>query len=401
MKIYIIDECIDRVGGVERVICTLANKLSKDNEVVVISENKSKKEPFYKYSKSIKINYLNEFKIRSTSQENKNFIYYFYKIVEKLTGKILIKNKIKKLTNELNKADVIVFGRVFTAIHFMKYMKKNNKTKIIVRDAINLEYYKNAIKKQMKKYFDENIDYLVVSSDESMEIYKKFFENENIKIIKIYNPLGIIPNKEYNYNNKKIISIGRLDTQKGFDYLIEAFYFVVKKHSDWKLEIYGDGVEKQNLINLIDKLKLTKNVSLFSSCKNVVDIFNNSSIFVLPSRYEGYANILVEALSCGIPSISYNWLTGVEEIIKNNENGLIVKLQNRVNYFYNKNKDYKDIINLSKAMNELIENRDLCERLSNKSVEIIKTRDSDLIIKSWLNLIKKGEKYEYKKDDKK
>lgn len=388
MKIYIIDECIDRVGGVERVICTLANKLVTDNEVTVISENKSKEQPFYKYDDKVNIKYLNKIKIKSSTQESKNIIYYCYKILEKIIKKITLKNKIKKISSELNKADVIIFGRIFTAIDFMKHLKINKKTKIIVRDAINLEYYNNNIKRQIKKYFNNNVDYLIVSSDESMKIYSEFFENQKINIVKIYNPLGIIPNTGFSLENKKIISIGRLDIQKGYDYLIEAFSIVSKKYPDWKLEIYGDGLEKDNLDNLIEKLNLKNNVSLLPSNKNVVDILNTSSIFVLTSRYEGYANILVEALSCGVPSISYNWLTGVEEIIDDNVNGLIVKLQNRKDYFYNRNKDSRDIVNLANAIEKLIINKDLCKKFSTEAPKIIKTRNNNLIIEEWMKLIK-------------
>ena len=318
-KIYIIDECIDRVGGVERVICTLANKLVKNNEVTIISENKSRVEPFYNYDKKVNIRYLNDkFIIKSSSLKNKNLIYYFYKIIEKINKKFIINYKIKKVVKEMGNADVVIFGRVFTALDFLKYMNKKSNTKIIVRDAINLEYYSKKTREKIKKYFKDKIDYLIASSDESINIYKEFFNNESINILKIYNPLGIVPKKGFSYNNKKVISIGRLDIQKGFDYLIEAFSIVVKEHKDWKLEIYGDGNEKDRLLSLVNELHLENNVSILPSNKDVVNILNNSSIFVLPSRYEGYANILVESLACGVPSISYNWLTGVEEIIENN-----------------------------------------------------------------------------------
>lgn len=387
-KIYIIDECIDRVGGVERVICTLANKLSKDNEVIIISESKSRKEPFYTYDKKVKIKYLDdEFVIKSSSLKNKNLIYYFYKVIEKINKKFIINHRIKKVVKELKNADVVVFGRVFTALDFLKYMNKRNNTKIIVRDAINLEYYSKNTRKKIKKYFKNKIDYLIASSDESINIYKEFFNNENINILKIYNPLGIVPKKGFSYNNKKVVSIGRLDIQKGFDYLIEAFSIVVKEHNDWKLEIYGDGNEKDRLLSLINELHLENNVSILPSNKDVVNILNNSSIFVLSSRYEGYANILVESLACGVPSISYNWMTGVEEIIENNKTGIIVNLQNRIDYFYNRNKNNKDIMNLANAINYLIENENVCNKFSNDSIKIINTRNSDLIIEKWLSII--------------
>lgn len=390
MKIYIIDECIDRVGGVERVICTLANNLVLDNNVTIISENKSRNEPFYKYHEKVNINYLNDkFKIKSSSFEIKSVKFYLSKIIEKINKNIIIKCRIKKTCKKLQNADVIIFGRIFTALDFLPYLHKKHNQKIIVRDAINLEYYSMKVRNKIKKHFTNTVDYMIASSDESIKIYKEFLNDSKINIVKIYNPIGIKPNKKFNYENKKIISIGRLDIQKGYDYLIEAFSIVKKNHPDWILEIYGDGIEKNNLLSIIKSNQLEKNVFLLPSNKNVVNIFNNSSIFVLPSRYEGYANILVESLACGVPSISYNWLTGVEEIIKNKKNGLVVELQDRKNYFYNVNKDQKDIDNLATAINYLIDNPNVCHELSDESINIVDTRNSDCIMKQWIDLISK------------
>lgn len=388
MKILMIDESINRVGGVERVISVLANKLNENNKIDVISEYKSSTEPFYEYNSSVNITYLiDSQKYKSASLKDKNLLYYFFRLFEKINDKMVLGKRIKHAVADFDHYDVIVFGRVFTAIDFLKHeFVKNGNTKIIVRDAIHLEYYSKHVQRQIKKIFPKYVDTFVVSSNESIKAYENFFGNFDVKMRKIYNPLGIVPNKGFDFDSKTIVSIGRLDSQKGYENLIKAYKIVSDKHKDWKLNIYGDGVYYSKLYNLIKKLDLKDNVRICPSTKNVVEVFNSSSIFVLPSRYEGYANVLVEALACGIPSVSYNWLMGVEEIINDGINGYVVPLQNRFKYFHGYDNDC-DSQNLAEKIEYLINNETICKKFSNESVKIINSRIIDAIIKEWMELI--------------
>jgi len=175
---------------------------------------------------------------------------------------------------------------------------------------------------------------------------------------------------------------------------LQFYKKVLKIHPDWKLNIYGNGNYEQKIIEFIKKNGLEGKIGLLPSTKNVVEAFNNSSIFVLPSRYEGYANILVEAMSCGMPVISYNWLMGVEEIIEDNKNGLIVPLKNRVEYFKG-SIDEEDAENLANAIDSLIEHPELCQLFSENAKRIIDSRNIDTILGDWKRIIlKEGEKHE-------
>jgi len=387
MKILIIDESINRVGGVERVISTLANKLCDNNEVFVLSEYKSSDKPFYMYNKNVKIKYLIDSQKYITNRlKSKNLKYYIFRAIEKVRDTIILNRKIKEEVCKLNDFDLIIFGRVFTALDFFRNVKRKINSKVIVRDAIHLEYYTKKIQNDMKKYFPKYVDKFIVSSDESINNYGNFFNSNSVEIKKIYNPLGIIPNCGYSYNNKTIVSIGRLDNQKGFENLISAFKIVYSNNNDWHLKIYGSGNYESKLKNEIKKYNLETAVEILPTTKNVVDVFNNSSIFVLPSRYEGYANILVEAMACGIPSISYNWLMGAEEIIDDKVNGIIVKLNDRYKYF-NGEQDCDDIQNLANAIEYLISNPAVCESFSKKSISIVESRNIDNILDEWLKII--------------
>ena len=390
MKILIIDENISRFGGVERVISTLANGLSEKCEVDVLSEYRSSYLPFYNYDSKININYLLDLReLKSMKIKNKNLQYYYFKVIDKIYKKIEINIKIRKAISDFNNYDYIIFGRVFTAVDFMKKINvKNKKYKIIVRDAIHLFFYNKRIQNVLQKLFPQLVDYFVVSSDESMNVYKSFFKKD-VKMIKIYNPLGITPIVKYNYDSKKIVTIGRLDSQKGYDNVIKAFSIISKDNPDWKLEIYGSGPEKSKIEKLISNLKLENNVNLLDKTRDVVKVLNNSSMYVMSSRYEGYANMLVEAMACGIPSISYDWLMGIDEIIKNGQNGSIVKLTDRYKYFKGNSTD-EDITNLANEIERLINDKEKCDMYSKNSILIQKSRNKETIIKEWFKILNKN-----------
>lgn len=387
-KIVIIDGNLDVMGGVERIINTLSNKLCHDNKITVISNFKRSKESFYQYDSKIDYMYIVD-ESDSYTAKTKNIKYYLRRIVEKYKEKYLISFLTDEMKERIKEADVLVFGRINSFTRYAKFLKKNKiSSKIIVRDAIHLVYLDNKTKKIMKTYFPDMVNTFIVSSDESIRTYKNFFADSKINIVKIYNPLGIKPNVKYNYDSKTVVSLGRMDDvdQKGFKNLVLAFKYIKNKYPDWKLKIYGNGLSKKEIEKLIFENSLTENVKLMNSTKDVVKVLNDSSIYVMPSRFEGYANMLVEAMSCGVPSISYDWIMGVNDIIDNQKNGTIVNLKDRYRYYKGETLE-EDVNALASAIIDLIENKEKCDKYSKNASKIVNTRDCDLIISKWEDLI--------------
>ncbi len=124
---------------------------------------------------------------------------------------------------------------------------------------------------------------------------------------------------------KRVIAIGRLAAEKGFDRLVESFDNATAIHSDWTLVILGEGSERQRIQSLIDSRGLADRVKLLGWVRPVADELARSTFYVLPSRYEGFPSALLEAMSLGVPSLATDCESGPREIIESGINGLLVQ----------------------------------------------------------------------------
>ncbi len=197
-------------------------------------------------------------------------------------------------------------------------------------------------------------------------------EEEKIKVI--YNSVAKINIEKQNKNPNLIISIARLVPWKGVDLLIKIMPELLKINPDFKLLICGSGPEKQNLQNLILKLKLEKNIEI-KKCNHqeVLKYLSQAELFVLNTGYEGLSHTILEAMFSEIPIITTN-VGGNLELIKNNENGILVE--------YNNKKQIKDAIlklhNNPELQQKFIQNakKDLdkfsFENMINKTIEVLK-----------------------------
>lgn len=93
---------------------------------------------------------------------------------------------------------------------------------------------------------------------------------------------------------------------------------VTERHPDWELEIYGDGQEKSKLYSIISEYSLS-NISINAPIRNIEDKYTESSIYLMSSHYEGFGIVLIEAMACGLPCVSFNCPYGPSEILTDNE----------------------------------------------------------------------------------
>jgi len=157
-------------------------------------------------------------------------------------------------------------------------------------------------------------------------------------------------------DNKVMVAVGRLEIQKGFDLLIEAFAPLATKHTDWILVVIGEGSQRPALEALIERHRLHGRVFLPGMVGNVGEWYETASLFVLSSRFEGFPNSLVEALASGVPAITFDCETGPRDIIQHGVNGLMIPSG--------------DVVRLTDAMDRLMGDAVLRKRLGLRATEI-------------------------------
>ena len=233
----------------------------------------------------------------------------------------------------------------------------------------NNKKYINALVKSCK-----GLDYLVPVSKELEGFYHEYLGD---KVINISNCIDKVPTKLSKLESKNLIAVGRLSKEKGFDDMLKLFKKVSIKYPDWKLNIIGDGMEKNNLLDLSKELKLGDKV-VFHGYQNkdyINNMLSDSSIYLMTSHTECLPLVLIEAMSYGIPCLSYTSAQGANEIIDDNVNGYLIE---------NRNED-----EMIEKISILIENEKQRKRLGKKAKVKSKEYSGEVVLEKWSKLINK------------
>ena len=198
-----------------------------------------------------------------------------------------------------------------------------------------------------------------------------FWQRHAKRIEIIPNMLTISPKKVIDYNVKRVISAGRYMSEKGFDMLLEAWHLLPKELYDWHLYIFGNG-DRSTYQKIIDKYKMEGCVHLMPATDDIAEEFSMSSLYVMSSRYEGFGLVLAEAMSCGLPCISFDCPYGPREIIKDGEDGLLAK-----------DKDIEDLVH---KMILLMSDAELRYKMGEKAIKNISRYEPQAIMNQWINL---------------
>ncbi|MCR9259118.1 MAG: glycosyltransferase family 4 protein [Pseudomonadaceae bacterium] len=214
----------------------------------------------------------------------------------------------------------------------------------------------------------------LVVQTESVAAWGRSVTRSN-KVEVIVNPIDVLPEPSVYANRPQVaVAVGRLAHQKGFDLLIRAFAVSRMRVAGWKLNILGEGPERPALQQLIDKHDLTNQVSLAGVVSEPWKWLDQARVFVLPSRFEGFPNALLEAMSMGCASIAADCPSGPGEIISNGENGMLVQPE--------------DVDALVLALDSLEQNQLLAETLSDRGRMVRDRFATRKIMSEWNELIR-------------
>ncbi|GHT76289.1 glycosyl transferase [Bacteroidia bacterium] len=311
----------------ERVICSKANYLVDvlGHDVTILTTDQDRNPNFYSFSDKIRfidlaINYseLNKYpfpkRIWEQRKKMKNHLTRLTETLEKLKADIVISTYTYEFTLlPLIKDGSKKIGEIHFSKTFLDIEIRHKKQPFLLKTA-----YMLANKRKFR--FIRKYDKFVVLTKEDQENWKGY---DNIA--QIYNPLPFYPDTVSPLNTQRVVSVGRLNWQKGFDLLIAAWKIVNKDFPDWQLDIFGKGEEREKLIALINQFQLEKIVKIHQPTQEIVKEYSASSIYAMTSRYEGFGMVLVEAMACGLPCVSFDCPYGPSEIIRDGKTGFLVE----------------------------------------------------------------------------
>ena len=295
-------------GGVENTSIKLSNYFTTKNINITFISFKHPNKKKFKNNKLVKFkNYRN----RNVNWLIKN-VFCLY-----ILAKILFNS---------NKNNTVVFA--LSNINFCILVCKLLGFKIVSRNSAPIDFFKYdpSFFEYLKYYincFLYPLSDLIISNSKNsaLKLNKKLAYNT--KIISIPNPVYKSKNKKSNLSNNNLLYVGRLSKEKGIYQLIDAFKIFVEKNKKFKLNLVGTGGQKESIKNYILSNKLNTSVILFDWTNNLNKFYLNSKVLILPSFFEGFGNVLTEALSYGLPCISVK-NDGPKEILKNGKFGLLV-----------------------------------------------------------------------------
>ena len=340
------------IGGADNSLARLISSLDyKKYKFTFISLNKSILPKIIE--KKVKIKFI---KLNSTRT-----LFSIFKL------RNIINNILKKNYNTKN---IIISNQNFANIIIYFALYKIKKIKIIFIERNHLDElkffnnFKDFIKKKiiyyLIKFIYKKVD-LVIGISKKLCFDLKLYTNAKIRLI--YNPAfdkNIIKKSNcfypsfFNKNNKFIINVGRFTKRKNQLFLIRAFEQVIKKFDNIKLILIGYGDELTKIKKYIALKQLENDIIIISKCLNPYPYIKNSDLFVLTSKYEGFANVIVESVVLNTPVISANCNSGPSEILLNGKGGDLYKpnsnidLIKKINNFFNNPKILKSKTTLAK-----------------------------------------------------
>ena len=316
-KIIIFYPSFER-GGVEIILLNLIKFfLKKKIEIVLITSN---------FKKGIIKNEI----FQSRIVKERSFLIIPDRISKALTASKILVNELKKS----NHKNTIVLSLQGSSLAIL--VSKLLGFKIIVRnaeDAISSTFFaenkfQSLIVLFLKIILYNLSDKIISNSKGSGNSLKKIFIKEK-KIFPIYNPyLKKIYKNSRKKRYKYLLSVGRLTKQKDFNNLIVSFSLIKDQIPNYKLIIIGDGQLKNELQSLIENLDLKKRIILTGWKKNLKKYYLSSKLFVLNSLYEGFGNVLIDAINYDLPIITTNCKSGPNEIINYGKGGFLTPIRN-------------------------------------------------------------------------
>ncbi len=365
-------------GGIERIVSIKANYLADmmDYDLYIVTTGQQGKKNYYSFSERIKFIDL------EINYDETLTLPFAQRIIERHNKRQLHKSKLTSLLLHI-KADIVISTFTHEA-DFLPHIKDGSKKvlefhffkghKIKYANSFHSSflaklayYYRNFVE---ENFIVHRYDQFVVLTEEDKNYWKTKVNN----VLAIPNILPFEKATQSDLLNKQVIAVGRLDAQKGFDRLIDIWQDVVMQCPEWKLCIYGEGMDKEQLNKQIIQLGLDKFVTIYPPTQNILEKYKEASVFIMTSRYEGMPMTMLEAMCVGLPCVSYTFKCGPKDIISDNIDGILIAENDR-----------KKLVS---SLVGLMKNENLRIGMGNHAYQNIKRYSTDIVMKKWIYLFK-------------
>lgn len=373
MKIIYCICSIYNPGGMERVLLNKVRYLVEQLhwDITVVTTDQHGREPFYPFPEGVRMIDLD---VNYSEDNGKPFLKKFFGYLQR---RYLHKKRLRALLNQIKPDVVDCFypgecsfvpglndgSRKVMELHQSKlFHHQYNRSGLMgLADKVRAKMDEKLVRK---------FDRFVVLTEEDAQMWG---EIPGLKVIP--NAAKFIAERFSDGSAKRVIAVGRFDYQKGFDRLIMAWEKVRESMPDWRLDIFGQGEWKDMLQLMIDERGLQNCVRLNEPTKNIGKEYAESSMLVMSSNYEGFPMVMIEAMACGLPVVSFDFKCGPKDIIRHGVNGLLVK--------------NGDIQGLAYAMMTLMGDEALRKQMSVEARLVTETYSEEKVMGKWVSLFER------------
>ena len=362
-------------GGMERVLLNKVRWLLEHPEkgpfrIVVATTDQKGRPTFYPFPDGVE---FVDFGVNYSDDNGKNFI---FKTLGFLRRRRAHRKAMKALLTELRPdvTDCFYPGEC----SFVPDMKDGSRKVLELHQSklFHLQYNRSGLMGLADRWrarTDERLvrrfDRFVVLTEEDARMWG---EIPTMRVIPNSAVLQDAPCSEL--SAKRVIAVGRLDYQKSFDRLIEAWRIVHGKAPEWRLDIFGQGEWKERLQQQIADCGLEGCCAINAPTADIVNEYAASSLLVMSSHYEGFPMVLIEGMACGLPAVSFDYKCGPRDIIRDGVDGFIAR--------------DGDVADLARKMLLVIGDEQMRRSMGQAAREVVRRFSPDSVMEKWLSVYK-------------
>ncbi|WP_328854305.1 glycosyltransferase family 4 protein [Microbispora hainanensis] len=362
------------MGGTIRTVFNLAGHLAQTHDVEIVSVVREREEPFFPVPPGVRIRYLDDrlprrkgllsrFPSRLVPKDEAAYHWFTLRTDLKLVRYIRSRRR-----------GILIGTRPGLNLIAARFAPPEIIT--VAQEHGNLSSHQPQVRKRITRSYGRH-DAVVTLTRADLRAYERAFEKARgdrpAVLARVPNATPRLGGGVSPLTTKTVVTVGRLTWGKGYDLLIRAWAHVTARHPDWTLRIYGGGPRQEKLQASIDKRGLSERVFLEGPAEDVGAVLADASMFVLSSRHEGMPMVILEAMSKGVPVVSYDCPTGPGEMVAHGHDGLLVKAGK--------------IHAMADAICTLIEDEDLRRRMGANALKTAARNDIDVIGARWEDLL--------------